>query len=184
MSVSNPDSWPSNFTLRIQIYLWYTPRAVTVTTRIITFLVGNPYKLLFATVTGRGVVPRYILRIRDFPQKSYDLGRWDVETTIIPSRFFGRGRGWVWILRVNGSQRRPILGRFVILAWNMFHPEVAPRIFGRKNAIKGISRCPKKWYPFPIRLPEASHKLPTIYGSGMGSFPEGGTIPRSTWKFP
>ena len=31
-----------------------TPHPVTVTTRIITFLVGNPYKPSFATVTGWG----------------------------------------------------------------------------------------------------------------------------------
>ena len=36
-------------------YLWYGPLPVTVTTRIITFLVGNPYKPSFATVTGWGV---------------------------------------------------------------------------------------------------------------------------------
>ena len=35
--------------------LWYTPHAVAVTTRIVTFLVGNPYKPSFVTVTGRGV---------------------------------------------------------------------------------------------------------------------------------
>ena len=31
-----------------------TPRPVTVTTRIITFLIGNPYKPSFVTVTGWG----------------------------------------------------------------------------------------------------------------------------------
>ena len=36
-----------------------TPHPVTVTTRIITFLVGNPYKPSFATVTGWGVDPKY-----------------------------------------------------------------------------------------------------------------------------
>ncbi len=42
--------------------LWFgcCPLPVTVTTRIITFLVGNPYKPSFATVTGRGDNPRYI----------------------------------------------------------------------------------------------------------------------------
>ena len=35
-----------------------TPHPVTVTTRNITFLVGNPYKPSFATVTGWGVDPR------------------------------------------------------------------------------------------------------------------------------
>ena len=34
--------------------LGYGPFPVTVTTRIIPFLVGNPYKPLFATVTGNG----------------------------------------------------------------------------------------------------------------------------------
>ena len=34
-----------------------TPHPVTVTTRIIAFLVGNPYKPSFATVTGWGVDP-------------------------------------------------------------------------------------------------------------------------------
>ena len=44
----------------IEIYLRSTPHPVTVTTRIITFLVGNPYKPSFATVTGWGVDPRYM----------------------------------------------------------------------------------------------------------------------------
>ncbi len=42
------------------VYFRSTPHPVTVTTRIITFLVGNPYKPLFVTVTGWGVDPRYI----------------------------------------------------------------------------------------------------------------------------
>ena len=40
------------------IYLRSTPHPVTVTTRIVTFLVGNPYKPSFATVAGWGVDPR------------------------------------------------------------------------------------------------------------------------------
>ena len=36
-----------------------TPLPVTVTTRIITYLVGNPYKPSFTTVTGWGVDPTY-----------------------------------------------------------------------------------------------------------------------------
>ena len=39
---------------------WVVPLPVTVTTKIITFLVGDPYKPSFATVTGRGDNPRYI----------------------------------------------------------------------------------------------------------------------------
>ncbi len=42
------------------LYFRSTPHPVTVTTRIITFLVGNPYKPSFATVTGWGVDPTYI----------------------------------------------------------------------------------------------------------------------------
>ena len=34
------------------------PLTVTVTTRIITFLVGDPYKPSFTTVTVRGPYPR------------------------------------------------------------------------------------------------------------------------------
>ena len=43
------------------VYFRYTPHPITVTTRIITFLVGNPYKPSFATVTGWGVDPTYIV---------------------------------------------------------------------------------------------------------------------------
>ena len=39
-------------------YLGCGPLTVTVTTRIITFLVGDPYKPSFPTVTGRGPYPR------------------------------------------------------------------------------------------------------------------------------
>ncbi len=44
-------------------FSWYDlglpPCPVTETTRIITFLVGDPYKPAFATVTERGDTPRY-----------------------------------------------------------------------------------------------------------------------------
>ena len=36
-----------------------SPLPVTVTTRIITYLVGDPYKPSFATVTGKGDYPRH-----------------------------------------------------------------------------------------------------------------------------
>ena len=38
----------------LMLLIEYGPLPVTVTTRTITFLVGNPYKPSFATVTGRG----------------------------------------------------------------------------------------------------------------------------------
>ena len=41
-------------------YAYSTPHPVTVTTRIITFLIGNPYKPSFVTVTGWGVDLIYI----------------------------------------------------------------------------------------------------------------------------
>ena len=47
------------------VYVRSTPHPVTVTTRIITFLVGNPYKPSFATVTGWGVDPTYMLVVTD-----------------------------------------------------------------------------------------------------------------------
>ena len=44
------------------LYIGLSPLPVTVTTtRIITFLVGDPYKPSFATVTGRGDNPNYII---------------------------------------------------------------------------------------------------------------------------
>ena len=46
--------------LETSIYLGTTPHPVTVTTRIITFLIGNPYKPSFVTVTGWGVDLKYI----------------------------------------------------------------------------------------------------------------------------
>ena len=48
-----------DYIFTLSIYLRSTPHPVTVTTRIITFLVGNPYKPSFATVTGWGVDPIY-----------------------------------------------------------------------------------------------------------------------------
>ena len=43
------------------IYFGLSPLPVTVTTRIITFLVGDPYKPSFATVTVRGDNPTYTM---------------------------------------------------------------------------------------------------------------------------
>ncbi len=48
----------------IRVYLGTTPHPVTVTTRIITFLIGNPYKPSFATVTGKGDNPMYTQEIQ------------------------------------------------------------------------------------------------------------------------
>ena len=45
------------------LFLGTTPHPVTVTTRIITFLVGNPYKPSFVTVTGWGVDLSYSLSL-------------------------------------------------------------------------------------------------------------------------
>ena len=41
-----------------------SPLPVTVTTRIITCLVGDPHKPSFATATGRGDNPIYLLQVR------------------------------------------------------------------------------------------------------------------------
>ena len=47
----------------IYIYIGCGPLPVTVTTGTITFLVGDPYKPSFATVTGWGVDPIYSIYI-------------------------------------------------------------------------------------------------------------------------
>ena len=44
-------------------YVGCGPLTVTVTTRIITFLVGDPYKPSFTTVTVRGPYPNYMQMI-------------------------------------------------------------------------------------------------------------------------
>ena len=63
------------------LYLGLSPLPVTVTTRIVMFLVGDPYKPCFATVTGRGDNPNYIC-----------LARKQFVTTvrIIPQLYFTR----------------------------------------------------------------------------------------------
>ena len=48
-------------TFHYGVYVGLSPFPVTVTTRIITFLVGDPYKPSFATITGRGDNPMYML---------------------------------------------------------------------------------------------------------------------------
>ena len=52
-------------------YFRSTPHPVTVTSRIITFLVGNPYKPPFATVTGWGVDLRNTVVSLNPPQKKF-----------------------------------------------------------------------------------------------------------------
>ena len=76
------------------IYLRSTPHPVTVTTRIITFLVGNPYKPSFATVAGWGVDPRYIPKNPDPSQSN-------------------RIEGSNPILRIGMDRGNPILGTYL-----------------------------------------------------------------------
>ena len=58
-----PFPFESNSYLQYQyLYVRSTPHPVTVAKRIITFLVGNPYKPSFATVTGWGVDPIYMYK--------------------------------------------------------------------------------------------------------------------------
>ena len=46
--------------IHLEIYVGRRPLPVTVTTRIITCLIGNPYNHSFTTVTVRGPYPRYM----------------------------------------------------------------------------------------------------------------------------
>ena len=59
-SVPKSDSLLGSFMLNNHIYVGCGPVTVTVTTRIITFLVGDPYKPSFTTVTVRGPHPIYM----------------------------------------------------------------------------------------------------------------------------
>ena len=65
--------------MQSEVYIGLPPLPVTVTTRIITFLVGDPYKPSFATVAGRGDNPRstylnililHIVKQNDFSRQS------------------------------------------------------------------------------------------------------------------
>ena len=64
-SLCDPIFDPVGFSLgqprlaKMMIYFGCGPLPVTVTTRIIAYLVGDSYKPSFATVTGRGPHPRY-----------------------------------------------------------------------------------------------------------------------------
>ena len=62
------------------------------TTGIIPFVVGNPCKPLFATVTGKGPHPRYIIFISklSFP-KVRSLPSVDMEACMLIGRFSGLG---------------------------------------------------------------------------------------------
>ena len=62
------------------IYLGCGPLTVTVTTRSIIFLVGDPYKPSFATVTVRGPHPIYIFM---------DLWSYLVLDTVFPNMLRG-----------------------------------------------------------------------------------------------
>ncbi len=94
-------------------YFGLSPLPVTVTTRIITFWVGDPgdpYKPSFATVTGRGDNPTYCIRLQTYANTNTSVdnhpvleGRWtlkDVRSVIFSS---GKrelvGHGWTWFGR-------------------------------------------------------------------------------------
>ena len=65
------------------LYVGLSPLPVTVTTRIITFLVGDPYKPSFATVTGRGDNPSCMYTYNIFHAHRYTLRNFDY--TPVPS---------------------------------------------------------------------------------------------------
>ena len=54
------------------------------TTKVITFLVGDPYKPSFATVTVRGPHPRYnIFILKKSETKSHQRSNIDVDTVLV-----------------------------------------------------------------------------------------------------
>ena len=70
-------------------WAWPLPR-IPVTTRIITFLVGNPYKPLFATATGKGPHPMYLYMFKKnpvLPGTSKDLIDVGEENSSIPTQW-------------------------------------------------------------------------------------------------
>ena len=76
---------------RWPLYFGTTPHPVTVTTRIITFLIGNPYKPSFVTVTGWGVDltytvnhPYYIFQVDHVCCQAHRQGGNRQHTNIMP----------------------------------------------------------------------------------------------------
>ncbi len=64
LNPKNRQMWLCEFDTKNMGIPWVVPPPrMPVTTRIITFVVGNPYKPSFATVTGRGDNPRYTMNM-------------------------------------------------------------------------------------------------------------------------
>ena len=75
----------------IYIYILYI-RSTPLTTRIITFLVGNPYKPSFATVTGWGVDPIYIyIWHPGFDQQFFFARSIGPQSSLVVASGIGRG---------------------------------------------------------------------------------------------
>ena len=72
-------------------YLRCGPLPVTVTTRIITFSVGDPYKPSFSTVTGRGPHPKDTLK----------------KCTVIGCDCYWAGRKAAWIMYIYHEPSKP-----------------------------------------------------------------------------
>ena len=102
-----------------RVFVGTTPHPVTVTTRIITFLVGNPYKPSFATVTGWGVDLRYLFvnigDLKNYPvtmritTKQYEDGKQKIPIETSENRWFfwdveKRGGGGSFTLHRKGRK--------------------------------------------------------------------------------
>ena len=90
-----PHATPFHVTSYILLYTLGLPPPVTVTTRIVTFLVGNPYKPSFATVTGWGVDPIYTIQDWRFSPMATSLFPPCCQPRSLPLFFEARpGRCW------------------------------------------------------------------------------------------
>ena len=127
-----------------------TPHPVTVTTRIIAFLVGNPYKPSFATVTGWGVHRRYVRK-----RTGWELVEWfafalkmtggNLTLTLTSSlrcHFFFKNMG------ILGNQR--FFPYVVLMVSNVFHQ------------LSMICKC--------INSDVLNHKCHRIHGDEFGIF--------------
>ena len=91
-----------------------TPHPLTVTTRIITFLVGNPDKPSFATVTGWGVDPMYVFYF--WKSLKDEDSNWTVFFWVVsPIGKWWIVKRWTYFLRIpqNGWRiRKSVSGHF------------------------------------------------------------------------
>ena len=144
------------------VYLGLSPCPVTVTTRIAIFLVGDPYKSSFATVTGRGGQPNV------YPRCSMHSGQFIVTS----HEFLGPQKVAVWKKSPAISGKSRLVKDYILPRCmeyvTMYKPLIPKKIWdqcvGKSSSFmehlcsnRGFKRlvtdCPRGLEPLPSREP-------------------------------